>query len=119
MCEEHAFEMFKKAWEKADFKPYHIYQSGEDGNYHYILIWEWVEWYRGREGVEAITKVMDSLDEQEEKDGCAYKLIEIGEDNYTDERKNLRGQSEFEDFHVIVTVNLPKENVDFIDVKHF
>ena len=107
-CEEKAFQMFKTAWEKVDFKPHRILESGEDGNYTYILNWNWVKWYREFEDVSEIMKVCYELDEKDE-DGYAYKVIEIGEDNATEEYANEAGYEVFDDFYVVVDVNLPSD----------
>lgn len=59
-CEEKAFQMFKTAWEKADFKPHRILELGEDGNYTYILNWNWVKWYREFENEAEYNKTMQN-----------------------------------------------------------
>lgn len=106
-CEEKAFQMFKTAWEKVDFKPHRIYESGEDGNYTYTLNWNWVKWYEGCfEEVDAIEAVCTSLNDNDEE-GYAYKIIEIGEDNAIKEYANDSGYGVFEDFYVVIDVNLP------------
>lgn len=107
-CEEKAFQMFKNAWETVDFKPHRILESGEDGNYTYTLNWNWIKWYDGFEEVEAIMDVCRGLDDNEEM-GYAYKFIEIGEDNATTEYANEVGYGVFEDFYVVVDVNLPDD----------
>lgn len=106
-CEERAFQEFKTAWEKVDFKPSTILKAREDGKYTYILEWEWVKWYQDFEEVEKITNVCRTLDGKNE-DGYAYKFIRIGEDNATEEFGNETGLDEFSDFYVVVSVNLPK-----------
>lgn len=112
MCESHAYEMFKNTWEKENLVPHHIYISGVDGERQYILRWEWVKWYECYSGVNAITEVMDKLDgyEYEVKDGYAYSMIEIGEDCQVDRRSNERGIMSFEDFYVVLNVNLPSDS---------
>ena len=107
-CEEKAFQMFKTAWEKTDFKPHRILESGEDGNYTYILNWNWVKWYGEFEDVSEIMNVCYALDEKDE-DGYAYKVIEIGEDNATEEYANEAGYEVFDNFYVVVDVNLPSD----------
>ena len=107
-CEKKAFQMFKTAWEKVDFKPHRILESGEDGNYTYILNWNWVKWYREFEEVSEIMNVCYALDEKDEE-GYAYKVIEIGEDNATEEYANEAGYEVFDDFYVVVDVNLPSD----------
>lgn len=106
MCEEKAYEMFKEAWGKVDFKPNHIYVS--EKNNQYTLQWNWVKWYEDYEQINEITKVMDNLDKHEEEEGHAYKIILIGEDNAIEERKNKGAWNAFEDF--VVDVNLPSDN---------
>ena len=107
-CEEKAFQMFKEAWEKFDFKPHGIFESVEAGGYTYTLIWSCVKWYDDFEEVDGIMDVCYSLDEKNE-DGYAYKMIEIGEDNATEEYANEVGYDVFADFYVVVDVNLPKD----------
>lgn len=107
-CEEKAFQMFKEVWEREDFKPNRIFESGEDGNYTYTFVWNWVKWYDGFKEVDAIMDVCYTLDEKNE-DGYAYKMIEIGEDNTTEEYSNEAGYDVFADFYVVVDVNLPSD----------
>lgn len=113
-CEEKAKDLFKEAWNKVGFAPDVIGMSGEVGNETYTLQWEWVKWYEGFEEVDAIMDVCKSLDENNE-DGYAYKLIEIGEDYATEERCNDTGNKVFADFYVITSVNLPDDSRPFED----
>lgn len=111
-CEEKAFQEFKTAWEKVDFKPSTILSTEDDGNYTYILEWNWVKWYQDFEEVEKITEVCRTLDGKNE-DGFAYKFIRIGEDNATEEFGNEVGYDVFSDFYVVVSVNQPKNTRRF------
>lgn len=55
----------------------------------YAIGWEWVKWYGSFPEIKAILKVLDEADEQKhemESEELDYKLIEIGEDNCTNER---------------------------------
>ena len=49
-----------------------------------------------------------ALDEKD-GDGYAYKAIEIGEDNATREYANEAGYEVFDDFYVVIDVNLPSD----------
>lgn len=99
ICKEKAFENFKKAWEEVDFRPDRILKNDDA----YFLIWEWVEWYEDYPDVDKIIEVMNDLDEQTD-DEYGYSMIEIGEDNYTDER----GNQDFDGFYVVVQANVPE-----------
>ena len=64
--------------------------------------------YREFEDVSEIMNVCYALNEKDE-DGYAYKVIEIGEDNATEEYANEAGYEVFDDFYVVVDVNLPSD----------
>lgn len=113
-CEEKAINLFKEAWQKVDFKPHRMYVSGEKGNCTYTLCWDSVKWYAGYEEVEAIMDVCNQLNEYVES-GYAYKFIEVGEDNATEEYGNETGYDVFSDFYIVVDVNLPKDNRDLLE----
>lgn len=110
-CEEKAYEMFEEAWKKVDFKPYSVYEANENGNHTYVLQWIGVKWYYEFDEVEAIMSVCELLNKNN-KEGYAYKCIEIGEDNATDEYANEIGLDVFEDFQVIVDVSLPSDIIE-------
>lgn len=107
-CEEKAYEMFKEAWEKVNFKPCRIYETNENGNHTYVLQWLCVKWYYDFDDVEAIMSVCELLNKNNEE-GYAYKCIEIGEDNATDQYANEIGCEVFDDFYVVADVNLPSD----------
>lgn len=114
-CEKKAYELFKEAWVRADFKPNSIFRSFSDGVELYTIKWKDVKWYDCFHDVGAITSVMDKLNEEyNDKEGYAYKCIKIGEDNATDERENEAAECVLKDFYVIVSVNLP-EKYDIIE----
>ena len=108
MCGRRAFDMFKLAWERVDFKPSSIMlvRHTED-NPQFILRWEWVKWYQGYENVAAIEKVMKQL-RNVDGDEYAYKCIIIGEDNSTYEEYNDAGFLFDSSFCVVVDIELPE-----------
>ena len=110
-CEEKAYEMFEEAWKKVNFKPCSVYEANENGNHTYILQWIGVKWYYEFDEVESIMSVCNLLNKNNEE-GYAYKCIEIGEDNATDEYANEIGLDVFADFQVIVDVSLPSDIIE-------
>lgn len=67
--------------------------------------WNCVKWYRHFEDVSAVEDILDMLDKKVEEnpellDDYFYKLIAIGEDNYTTERTNDLDYEILDDFYV-------------------
>lgn len=78
VCENKAFEMFKAAWEKHNFKPQYI---GHNEEYDYYSFgWDWVKWDEGYPEIEAIENVKIAIDDMEDTDGYSYRYVRLGED---------------------------------------
>lgn len=77
-CEEKAFKLFEEVFSKKELyvEPDHIYKDGDD----YIIHWDWIKWYDGFEGVDAITDVMETLNDNT-TDGYGYRFMRLGEDD--------------------------------------
>jgi hypothetical protein len=109
ICESKAYEMFKNAWKKVEFKPDVIRTNGD----HYAIQWSWVKRYSGYEDVKAIEEVMKKLDREPycvddcAEEGYAYHQIEIGEDNRTEERSNDWATEVASDYYVTCSVEIP------------
>jgi len=83
-CEEKAYEMFINALKKVNEAPDRIYVYEVDGYKEYLLKWDWVKWHEGfgYKDVDAVTDVMNALDEYDDQDtGYGYKFLRLGEDD--------------------------------------
>lgn len=83
-CEEKAYERFREVFIKEDLfiNPDKILYDKE--NQEYYIYWDWIKWYEDYEGVNAIIKVMEALDEEHNyclSDELGYKFIRLGEDD--------------------------------------
>ena len=106
-CFEKAFEKFKEAYEKHNYKPDDVEEISEGV---YILTWEWTKWYEEFDNVIAINDVMNELTEDEfnNKKEYAFKFIRVGEDDEDVEvEANRSGSVIFESFYSYTMVNFP------------
>lgn len=81
-CEQKAYEKFKEVFTDGEMyiHPDKIFYDCELKEY--TLYWDWIKWYEDFEGVSAIVKLMDTLDEEHvEGDELAYKMLRLGEDD--------------------------------------
>ena len=101
-CEEEAYEKFKQVYTQHDFMPTSIRINQ---NTEYLLHWSWVKWYDDFPEVQAITKEMKNLNDNEE-DGVAYKFIKLNEDNTIETEANEQGWNIFENTCGTVTIDL-------------
>lgn len=82
-CEEKAFEMFKKAWQKAEMTLDKVLKTN-DNTGDYIIQWEMVRWDTDYPEVAAINDVIKKLNELQDPsdtkdEGLGYKFMRVGE----------------------------------------
>ena len=81
ICKKEAYSLFMSKLSAINKTPDRILQN-EEGEF--ALVWDQVEWFRWKneELVKAVENAIKALNQEdiEEKPGCGYSLIRIGED---------------------------------------
>lgn len=103
-CGANVFEKVRPIYERYECPPDELFDSGDGSR---IIHWRGIEWVETDEFVAEITAALESFDDADEMDN-GYKLVEIGENNYCDEKCNDAGLEWFTDFYPTMIIEMPE-----------
>ena len=104
VCENLAFDAFKKVYSDIGFEPEGI-ETSEDGDK--LLVWKSKGWFK-REDVHALALVMNDLDSKRES-GYAYKFLGVTDGDKEAEYANEAGDEKYTDFYSYTAISLPSK----------